>query len=135
MFMKTMFVLPVSLLCVACASVIPGGDSVEVATSAAGQPLAGANCSVTTNAGRWTVVTPGKVQIGAPNGDLRVLCSRAGYRSSELVFRPSSSTNSSIGIGLGGGGGRLGVGVGLGFPIQLGGGNYPSSVNVDMTPQ
>jgi len=132
--MKTISVLLVSLLCASCAS-MPGSDHVEVATSSGGQPLAGANCTVSTNSGRWNVVTPGKVQVGSANGDLRVLCNKAGYRSSELVFRPSSPTNSNIGVGLGGGGGRLGVGVGLGFPIQFGGGNYPSSVNVDMTPQ
>ncbi|RJF98744.1 hypothetical protein [Noviherbaspirillum saxi] len=125
--------LPLALA--ACATTGSGGSGIAIDTAAGGQALPGANCIVSTNAGNWNVLTPATVNVGSPNGDLRVICNKSGYRTSEMVFRPSNPLGSSVGLGAGGGGGHVGVGVGLSFPIRLGGGSYPSRVTVDMNPQ
>jgi hypothetical protein len=126
--------LPIALA--ACASTGSGGSGgITIDTAAGGQNLPGANCMVSTNAGSWNVVTPATVSVGSPSGDLRVVCNKTGYRTSEVVYKPSNPLGSSVGLGAGGGGGNVGVGVGLSFPIRLGGGSYPSRVTVDMNPQ
>ncbi len=125
--------LPVALA--ACATTGSSGGSIAIDTTSRGQAVSGASCAVSTGAGRWNVTTPGSVNIGAASGDLRVVCEKPGYRTAEMVFRPSSPLGSSVGLGVGGGGGNVGVGVGLSFPISLGGGTYPSRVTVDLTPQ
>lgn len=128
--------LPVVL--VACATPGSGSGMVLVETGSNGQPLEGASCLVSTNAGSWNVTTPATIPVGSASGDLRVVCNKDGYRTSEVIYRPSSPTNSNVGIGIGGGGGGhvgVGVGLGLGIPIALGGGYYPSRIIVDMNPQ
>jgi hypothetical protein len=127
--------LPVVL--VACATPGSGSGTVLVETGSNGQPLEGAGCLVSTNAGSWNVTTPATIPVGSASGDLRVVCNKDGYRTSEVIYRPSSPTNSNVGIGIGGGGGGhvgVGVGLGLGIPIALGGGYYPSRITVDMNP-
>jgi hypothetical protein len=125
--------LPVVLA--ACATTGPGGGMISVETASAGQPVAGANCTMSTNSGSWTFNTPVNVNVGRVNGDLRVVCNKAGYRTSEAIFRPSGPVGSSVGLGVGGGGGNVGMGVGLSVPVLLGGGGYPSRVTVDLNPQ
>lgn len=125
--------LPMAL--VACATTGSSGGVIAVETATGGQELAGANCTVSTNSGTWNVVTPASVMVGNANGDLRVVCNKEGYRTSEMIFRPSSPLGSSVGLGAAGGGGNVGVGVGLSFPVSLGGGTYPSRVRVDLNPQ
>lgn len=125
--------LPIALA--ACASTGSRGTAIAVDAASRGQALPGASCVVQTGAGSWNVTTPATVDVGAPSGELRVVCNKAGYRTSETVYRPSSPLGSSVGLGAGGGGGNLGVGVGLSFPISLGGGRYPSTVTVEMNPQ
>jgi hypothetical protein len=130
-----LYILPVILS--ACASVEQGNGNVSIQAVSAGQAVPDADCQVSTYAGRWNVTTPGTVPVGSPNGDLRVLCNKAGYRASEVVYAPSyGSSGSSIGLGIGGIGSRVGAGIGLGVPI--GGGNrggYPSTITVEMNPQ
>lgn len=125
--------LPLTLA--ACATTGSSGGNITIETTSRGQAVTGANCAVSTNAGSWNVATPGSVNIGSASGDLRVVCQKDGYRTSEMVFRPSSPFGSSVGLGVGGGGGNVGVGVGLSFPVSLGGGTYPSRVTVDLNPQ
>jgi len=128
-------ILSLPLALVACATTGSSGGNIAIETTSRGQAVAGAHCAVSTNAGNWSVTTPGSVNIGSASGDLRVICQKDGYRTSEMVFRPSSPTGSSVGLGVGGGGGNVGVGVGLSFPISLGGGTYPSRVTVDLNLQ
>lgn len=125
-----------SLAIAACATTGAGRGEIAIDATSRGQPLAGASCTVRTGAGSWNVVTPGVVNVGSAIGDLRVVCDKAGYRTSELVYTPSvGSSGSSVGIGLGGGGSHVGVGVGLSLPISGGSGRYPSRVTIDMNPQ
>lgn len=113
---------------------------VEIQSVALGQPVSGASCTVETGAGRWTVQTPAVVNVGEPSGDLRVVCERAGYRSSEVLIRGTAAAgpgSSRIGLGIGSGVGyRSGVGFSLGFGFPLGGSRprYPERLVVEMTP-
>jgi len=128
-------ILLLPLAIAACATTGSSDGVIAVETVARGQPVTGANCAVSTGSGNWNVVTPASLNIGSANGDLRVICNKPGFRTSEIVFRPSNPYGSSMGVGVGGGGGNVGVGVGLSFPVRFGGGTYPSRVTVDMNPQ
>lgn len=126
-------ILILSLALAACATTGSGGGNIALETTSKGQPLAGATCVIHTGAGNWTVATPGTVVVGRPSGDLHVVCDKPGYRTSELIYKPSSGySGSSMGIGVGGGSGHVGMGVGLSFPIMLGGGSYPARITVEM---
>jgi hypothetical protein len=123
------------LVLAGCAT--PGADKgIEIETTHAGKAINDAQCTVTTDAGSWQVTTPGTAPVGTPSGDLRVVCDKPGYRTSEVVYRATPGTsNMSIGIGGGSGGGRVGVGFGFGIPIGQGRTTYPSRIVVDMNPQ
>ena len=134
---------PVLLALSGCATTPPFDGRVEILTTSREQALTGADCVVTTDAGSWTVQTPGYATVGDPNGDLRVVCNKAGYRTSEVIHRSRTgrglnSSGTRVGVGVGGGlGGYSGVGVSLGFGFPLTGtrNDYPSQVTVDMAPQ
>jgi len=128
--------LPVILT--ACATSGNGDGRVSVATAFNGQEFGGANCTVMTNSGSWNVLTPATVQVGAANGELRVVCNKYGYRTTELRLPPyaPNSSGSRVGVGLGGGSGAVGLGLGLSLPISSGsGGSYPPRVVINMAPQ
>jgi hypothetical protein len=128
-------VLLMSIALAACATTGPGDDSIALDTYSRGQPLPGANCTVSTASGSWNVVTPATVQVGSASGDLRVVCNKDGYRTSELLFKPAgTSSGSSLGLGVGGGGGHVGVGLGMSVPITLGSRGYPNRVSVELNP-
>ncbi len=126
-----------SLMLAACASSGPTSKGIAIDTTSNQQVIHGANCVVSNNNGAWNVVTPATIDVGGANGDLRVVCNKNGYRTSEFVFRPTSSSygsGSSLGIGVGGGGRRVGGSVGFSLPIGgMGGGSYPSHVTVEMS--
>lgn len=138
--------LSLSALLCGCASAPqrPEGQ-IEILTTAQGTPLSGAECTVETASGSWKVVTPATANVGEPRGDLRVICNRAGYRSSEVQVRVPGSGyvpgSTRVGVGIGGGtwGSHSGLGISLGFGFPLGGNSsrarYPAQVLVDMTPQ
>lgn len=134
--------LVLSLLLAACASQPqrPPGQ-IEILSTTRGQPLAGARCAVGTGAGSWTVQTPAMVNVGEPRGDLRVVCERDGYRSSEVVIRGGAAGygpgSSRVGVGVGSGvgiGSGVGLSLGFGFPLASGRSRYPVRVVVDMVP-
>lgn len=127
-------VLALPLLVGACATSGGGNGEIAIETVSNGQAVEGANCAVSTATGNWNVTTPAVAPVGSPNGDLRVICIRPGFRTSEVVYRPTGGYAPNVGIGVGGGSGNVGVGLGLGFPIGFGGG-YPPRVTVEMTPQ
>ncbi len=133
------FVVP---LLASCASQPqrPAGQ-IDVLSTSRGQPLEGADCIVQTLSGNWNVQTPGVVNVGEPNGDLRVVCNHPSYRTSEVWIRASGGAyapgGTRIGVGVGGGfGGYRSGGMSLGFGFPLGGARprYPTQVVVDMTP-
>ncbi len=128
--------LSLSLLLGACATGGQGDGRVSIATASNGQEFGGATCVVMTGAGSWNITTPATLQLGEANGELRIVCNRFGYRTSELRLPPyGQASGSSMGVGLGGGSGGVGVGLGFSVPIMMGGGSYPPRVVVNMYPQ
>lgn len=127
-------ILMLSFALSACATGSGERGGMLVETASHGQPLPGAVCTVNTDSGSNSVTTPATVSVADARGELRVVCNKDGYRTSEFVFRPASRSGSNMGIGLGGGGGHFGLGVGLNFPISIGAGSYPSHITVDMNP-
>jgi hypothetical protein len=129
-------ILVLSLALAACATTQSSGG-ITVETTSQGQPLAGANCEVRTGAGSWNVVTPGTVNVGDALGDLRVVCDKPGFRTSEMIYRTSGSAYSgpNVGVGVGGGSGNVGVGLGLSVPILSARGGYPARITVNMNLQ
>ena len=128
----------------ACATP-PVNNELGIESASGGQFLPGASCTVQTAEGGFTVVTPAIVPMRNTVGDLRVICNRAGYRTSEVVYRGLGYNGGyggyggyggpSVGLGLGGGGGNVGFGLGLGFPIGgVANNNAPSRIVVEMTP-
>lgn len=128
-------IILISLLLTACAGLQPYSGKIAILTTTKSQPLDDASCVVETGAGRWTVQTPGIVTVGQPAGDLRVVCTKAGYRASEVIHRHSGSSGSRVGVGVAGGsGGGMGISLGMGIPVSGWRNDYPQQVVVDMTP-
>ena len=132
------YLLPViALMLNACSTM--GGDNnaggILIETASNRQPMPGASCMASNNNGSWSFVTPATVNVGNASGDLRVVCNKPGYRTSEYVFRPAgAASGSSIGVGVGGGS-RVGFGIGFNVPLGgSGGGSYPRQVALEMTP-
>jgi hypothetical protein len=128
-------VIALPLLLAACAT--PGTDSgnVSITTATNGQQFGDASCVVTTRSGTWNIVTPATLPLGRSDGDLRIVCQKPGYRTSELILPPySSASGSSVGFGAGGGSGNVGMGVGFSFPLSGGAGYYPSPIVINMNP-
>ena len=126
----------------ACATA-PVSNDLSIETVSRGQPVPGANCSVQIAEGSFNVVTPAVVPARNTRGDLRVVCDKPGYRTSEVLYRGGyagyggyGGSGTSVGFGLGGGGGSIGYGIGLGFPIGGGGVSQqmPASILVEMNP-
>lgn len=59
-----------------------------VETAARGQPLAGVACTAVIGTQRWDLTTPATIVVGDASGELRIVCNMAGFRTSELIFRP-----------------------------------------------
>ncbi|MDB5796814.1 MAG: hypothetical protein JWP36_716 [Paucimonas sp.] len=146
--MRGLHLLTTALLLAGCASNPAnqaGSGNVEILAVSQGQAVAGAQCVAANAAGRWDFTAPATLQTGAPAGDLRVSCSKPGYRSSEVLYRPGPYSGvggggyPNVGVGVGGGSG--GVGVGFGFNLPIGGtggasaGGYPPRIVVEMNPQ
>lgn len=128
-------ILSLPLVITACATT-GSSDGITIETTSQGHSVQGANCVVSSSAGTWNVITPATVAAGSGGGDLRVVCDKDGYRTSEVLFRGSSyPSGSSVGLGVGGGSGNVGVGVGLNFPITGSRGSYPSRITVDLNPK
>jgi hypothetical protein len=126
-------ILPVALF--GCATPGPSGNGIYIEASSMGQPLTGTNCLIRTNSGNWNVSTPVLVNVGAVNGELRVVCSKQGYLTSEVQYKVFAPGNSSVGINIEGGGGSAGFGIGLNIPVGSGAAGYPSKVTVEMRMQ
>ncbi len=131
-----------SLLLAACASQPqrPPGQ-IEILSTTRGQPLPGASCVAETGAGSWTLQTPATINVGEPRGDLRVVCQRDGYRSSEVLIRGGAggygAGGSRVGVGVGSGvgyGSGVGLSLGFGFPLASARSRYPARVVVEMVP-
>jgi len=122
----------VPLLLIGCASTGPNNGQVYIASAENGQEFPGASCTVLNNAQSWNIVTPTTLSIGSANGELRVVCNRLGYRTSEVRLPPIGRSGSNVGVGLGGGTGAVGLGLGFSLPVSSSGGYYPPRIIVNM---
>lgn len=121
-----------------------------VEASSRGAPAPGADCVVSTRQGQWRVVTPGRVSVGRPAGDLRVDCSRSDLRDTTLIvspipfyysphYDPMFGRHSSLYLGRGWHRrSQLGLGMSMSFPMgyhEPDRWEYPDRVVVEMGPK
>jgi len=133
MRMRNAFLLP-ALLLAGCATTDSSDGLVSITAASNGQAIVNAQCAVSTRSASWNILTPATLDIGPGNGDLRIVCSKPGYRTSELILPPyQQASGSSLGFGMGGGSGNVGMGMGMSFPLTTNGW-YPSRIVVNMNP-
>ena len=131
-------ILLIPLALAGCATGMVSND-VLIETVSRGQPLPGSSCLVQAREGSWTISTPASLPIRNTGGDLRVVCERPGFRSSEVLYRGGAyggygGSGSSVGFGFGSGG-NVGVGLGFGIPVGgAGGADVPARILVEMNP-
>lgn len=132
----------VSVLGLGACATAPVSNDLSIETVSRGQPVPGASCTVLLVEGSFNIVTPAVVPARNTRGDLRVVCNKPGYRTSEVLYRGGYAgydgygSRTSLGFGLGGGGGSVGYGIGLGVPIggSASPSSVPASVLVEMNP-
>ena len=113
-----------ALLC-GCAS-ITNGSSQKIAIAT--PPVAGASCTFASNKGRWTVVTPGSVQVEKSVESLSVKCRKPGYEDATAAIAPQMEPLSVASMVFAGP-------VGIFVDTQTGAINrYPGSFAIPMTP-
>ena len=116
-----------TLLMTGCASVVNGHtQSVSVTTKSRGEPVSGAQCSLSNDKGVWYLTSPGSVSVHRSYGGLTVSCALAGLPDG--VAAASSSTTAAVF-------GNILVGgvIGAGVDIATGAAyNYPNVIPVDM---
>lgn len=125
------------LLLSACATAPWKTGSLWLETTSGGVALPGASCTVSNDSFQRIIITPDTIVVPA-NGDLRIVCDKAGYQRIEIIQHPAFDTgpgNSSIGIGIGGISGNVGLGVGLNLPLGGQRGGYPPRISIDMRAQ
>lgn len=129
------YALPASsLLLAACATTDPGDGQVSIVKTDNGRQIFGANCVVMAGGARWDIVTPATLMTGGGSGDLRIVCDKPGYRTSELILPPYGPSGSGVGLGVGGSSDNIGLGPGFSFPVATGGSYYPAQIVVNMNP-
>jgi hypothetical protein len=133
--MRMVSVLALAAMLGACASA-PVSNDVIFETVSRGQPLPDASCLVQTIEGSARISTPARLPLRNTQGDLRVVCDKPGFRTSEVLYRAGlyGAPAGSVGLGVASGGS---VGVGLGFGLPIGGpgpAGIPERVLVEMNP-
>ena len=122
----------------ACAVAPPGQPGILLETAVRGQPVAGATCAASIGPVHWDVTTPAVLALGDARGELRIVCEKPGFRTSELIFRSDSggSFGAASGVSAGFGSGVYGSGLGLGLSFPLGGtaAHFPKRLVIDLNP-
>jgi hypothetical protein len=123
----------------ACSTLLSYSGKIAIATTNRSQVVNGASCVVSTEAGKWTIITPAIAPVGQISGDLHVVCQLQGYRTSEVIFRSGARGFQASRVAVGaaggsGGGGGVGLSIGLGLPLGDAQFTYPTEIVVDMTP-
>jgi hypothetical protein len=123
--MKKILMLVITLpIFVGCASITGSKlQPVSVQTVIDGKEIAGAGCSLTNDAGKWFVSTPGSVTVQKSTGDMTVDCVKDELRGREtLVSKAQGMLWGNI-IAGGGIGYIVDRNTGAGF-------DYPNSITV-----
>lgn len=108
-----------------CASVTGSKmQPVSVQTVHEGKEVAGASCTLTNDAGKWFVTTPGSVTVNKSTGDMTVECKKeVNLAGQEMVV---SKANGSVW-------GNIIIGGGIGYIVDRNTGagfDYPNSITV-----
>lgn len=124
--MNKSLVLPLFLVVTGCASVTGSKlQPVSVQTILDNKEVAGATCTLTNDAGKWFVTTPGSVTVQKSTGDLAVDCKKDAAAGQENVV--SKANNAAWGNIL------LGGPIGYVVDRNTGAGfDYPATVVVVM---
>lgn len=122
----------VAVMLSACVSAGPGQPGIMIETATQGQPLEGATCVATIGSVRWDVKTPAVIAIDGARGDLRIVCDKAGFRTSELIFKPEPGAGTTFSAGVAGGSYGGGGSLGMSFPLGGFSGRYPKRLVLDM---
>lgn len=123
-FMLRMLVCLVALLLGGCASITGSKmQPISIQTTQGSQVVAGADCTLTNDAGKWSVRTPGSVTVQKSTGDMKIECSRNSVWGSEQI---ASKANTNVW-------GNILIGGLIGYAIDRSSGagfDYPDSVTV-----
>lgn len=124
MLLKSLCVVMSLLSLTGCASVTGSKlQPVSVQTIHENQEVSGVGCTLTNDADKWYVTTPGSVTIQKSTGDLAVECKKDGVAGRETVV---SKGNGAVW-------GNILIGGGIGYVIDRNTGagfDYPTSITV-----
>ena len=123
--MKTVFALALTLpLFVGCASITGSKlQPVSVQTVVDGKEVSGVGCSLTNDAGKWFVSSPGSVTVQKSTGDMTVDCVKDDLRGRETIVSKAQGMLWANIIAGGGIGYVVDRNTGAGF-------DYPNSITV-----
>jgi hypothetical protein len=107
-----------------CATMVTGSsEDIAVLTP----PVSGATCVLSNAAGSWTVVTPTVAHVQRSKTDMRITCTKPGYRDADAAL-PSHLEGLTIGN-------VATLGLGVGVDAYTGAINqYPHSIQIPMQP-
>jgi hypothetical protein len=122
--MKTIILAGAVLALTGCASITGSKlQPVSVQSILDNKEVAGAGCTLTNDAGKWFVTTPGSVTVQKSTGDMTVDCSKDDVKGHENVV---SKSNGSVW-------GNILAGGGIGYIVDRNTGagfDYPNTITV-----
>ncbi|HQC45754.1 MAG TPA: hypothetical protein PLC97_11115 [Myxococcota bacterium] len=125
--MKNITAVTAILLLSGCASITGSKlQPVSVQTIQDGKEVAGVGCTLTNDAGKWFVTTPGSVTVQKSTGDMAIDCLKDELRGRETIVSKSN----------GGVWGNILAGGPIGYVVDRNTGagfDYPNSVTVVLT--
>jgi uncharacterized protein YceK len=109
-----------------CASVMKGSSqSINIATP----PTTGAQCTLSSKEGNWSLTSPGSVTVEKSKEDIQARCTKPGWQDATAII-PSNFQGWTLGNIL------IGGVIGLGVDAATGAINeYPNAFQVPMTPE
>ena len=122
--MKTIYLASALLALTGCASITGSKlQPVSVQTIQDGKEVSGVNCTLSNDAGKWFVTSPGSVTVQKSTGDMAVDCEKDDLRGHENLV---SKNNGAVW-------GNILAGGGIGYIIDRNTGagfDYPNSIIV-----
>lgn len=122
--MKKTFSIVILLSLTGCASITGSKlQPLSVQTIQDGKEVAGVGCTLTNDAGKWFVTTPGSVTVQKSTGDMAVDCTKEELRGHENLV---SKSNGAVW-------GNIIAGGGIGYIVDRNTGagfDYPNNVTV-----
>lgn len=122
--MKKTFSIVIFLSLTGCASITGSKlQPLSVQTIQDGKEVAGVGCTLTNDAGKWFVTTPGSVTVQKSTGDMAVDCTKEELRGHENLV---SKSNGAVW-------GNIIAGGGIGYIVDRNTGagfDYPNNVTV-----